>query len=131
MPIPQQIMRLKLRNQFLCPHEIKGTPFSNSALCALLTAMNPFRWDGIRMKKSRGHLNIVLRPEPEGGFTAIVPILPGCVTYGRTLAEAKEIARDAISGYIESLKKHKEPIPADDESLVASLELEYAEAPRR
>lgn len=83
------------------------------------------------MKKSRGHFNIVLRPEPEGGFTAIVPILPDCVTYGRTLAEAKEMARDAISGYIESLKKHKEPIPTDDDSLVASLELEYAEASRR
>ncbi len=83
------------------------------------------------MKKLRGHFNIVLRPEPEGGFTAMVPILPGCVTYGRTLAEAKKMAKDAISGYIESLKKHKEPIPTDDESLVASLDLEYAEAPRR
>ncbi len=83
------------------------------------------------MKKLRGHFNIVLRPEPEGGFTAMVPILPGCVTYGRTLAEGKKMAKDAISGYIESLKKHKEPIPTDDESLVASLDLEYAEAPRR
>jgi antitoxin HicB len=61
------------------------------------------------MKKTRGHLNIVLRPEPEGGFTAIVPALPGCVTYGRTLAEAKRMAKDAISGYIESLRKHTEP----------------------
>jgi len=83
------------------------------------------------MKKSRGHFNIVLRPEPEGGFTAMVPILPGCVTYGRTLAEAKTMAKDAISGYIESLRKHKEPIPTDNESLVASLDLEYAEASRR
>ena len=83
------------------------------------------------MKKSRGHFNVVLRPEPEGGFTAIVPVLPGCVTYGRDLSEAKAMARDAISAYIESLKKHNEPIPTDDESLVASLDLEYAEASRR
>jgi len=83
------------------------------------------------MKKSRGHFNIVLRPEPEGGFTALVPILPGCVTYGRTLAEAKKLAADAITGYIESLKKHNEPIPTDNDSLVASLDLEYAETPRR
>jgi antitoxin HicB len=83
------------------------------------------------MKKSRGHFNIVLRPESEGGFTVIVPALPGCVTHGRTLAEAKKMAKDAISGYIESLKKHNQPIPTDDESLVASLDLEYAEAPRR
>jgi antitoxin HicB len=83
------------------------------------------------MKKSRGHFNIVLRPEPEGGFTAMVPVLPGCVTYGRTLSEAKSVAKDAISAYIESLKKHNEPIPTDDESLVASLDLEYAETSRR
>jgi predicted RNase H-like HicB family nuclease len=83
------------------------------------------------MKKARGHFNIVLRPEPEGGFTAIVPVLPGCVTYGRTLSEAKSMARDAISAYIESLKKHNEPVPTDDETLVASLDLEYAETSRR
>ncbi len=79
------------------------------------------------MKKSRRHFNIVLRPEPEGGFTALVPALPGCVTYGRTLAEAKEMARDAIAGYIASLRKHGEPVPTDDETLVTSLDLEYAE----
>ncbi len=83
------------------------------------------------MKKSRGHFNIVLRPEPEGGFTVIVPALPGCVTYGRTLAEAKKMAKDAISGYVASLRKHNEPVPTDDDSLVASLDLEYAETPRR
>jgi antitoxin HicB len=78
------------------------------------------------MTKTRYRYNIMLRPEPEGGFTAIVPALPGCVTYGRTLAEARTMAKDAISGYIESLKKHKEPIPTDDETLVASLDLEYS-----
>jgi len=83
------------------------------------------------MKKSRGHFNVVLRPEPEGGFTVIVPVLPGCVTYGRTLTEAKKMAKDAIGSYIESLKKHGEPIPTDDESLVASLDLEYAETSSR
>jgi antitoxin HicB len=78
------------------------------------------------MAKTRYHYNIMLRPEPEGGFTATVPALPGCITYGRTLSEAREMAKDAISGYIESLKKHKEPIPTDDETLVASLDLEYS-----
>jgi antitoxin HicB len=78
------------------------------------------------MLKTRYHYNIVLRPDPEGGFTAIVPALPGCVTYGRTLPEARKMAKDAISGYIESLRKHKEPVPTDDETLVASLNLEYS-----
>ena len=80
------------------------------------------------MKKTHHHYTIVLRPESEGGFTASVPALPGCVTYGRTLKEAKAMARDAIAGYIESLRKHREPIPTDNETLVASLDVEYAEA---
>jgi antitoxin HicB len=83
------------------------------------------------MKKIYVRFNIVLRPEAEGGFTAIVPALPGCVTYGRTLDEAKKIAKDAILGYIESLRKHNEPIPNDDETLVASVDLEYAQTSRR
>jgi antitoxin HicB len=78
------------------------------------------------MPKLRYHYNIMLRPEPEGGFTATVPALPGCVTYGRDLSEARKMAKDAISGYIASLKKHKEPIPTDEDTLVATLDLEYA-----
>jgi antitoxin HicB len=70
--------------------------------------------------------NIMLRPEAEGGFTAIVPALPGCVTYGPTFPEARKMAKDAISGHIKSLRKHKQPVPTDDETLVASLDLEYS-----
>jgi predicted RNase H-like HicB family nuclease len=83
------------------------------------------------MAKTHYRYNIILRPEPEGGFTALVPALPGCVTYGRTLDEARKMAKDAVTGYIESLKKHKEPIPSDDETLVTSLDLEYAPASSR
>jgi|GEM_PF-5401016 hypothetical protein len=37
------------------------------------------------------------------------------------------MAKDAISGYISSLRKHKDPIPTDDDdTLVASLDLEYS-----
>src|ERR1700756_3348612 len=63
------------------------------------------------MAKARYHYNVMLRPEPEGGYTALVPALPGCVTYGRTMDEARALARDAISGYIASLRKHDEPVP--------------------
>lgn len=67
--------------------------------------------------------NVIFRPEPGGGFTVIVPSLPGCVTYGRTLKKAREMAIDAIEGYIASLKKHKEPIPTDEESFFGSVEI--------
>ena len=63
------------------------------------------------MRREHHYFNIVLLPEPEGGLMlAQSPALPGCVTYGRTLAEAKKMARDAVAGYVESLRKHQEPI---------------------
>jgi len=40
-----------------------------------------------------------------------VPLLPGLITYGRTLAEAREMARDAIRCHIEGLRKDGERIP--------------------
>ena len=67
--------------------------------------------------------NIIFRPEPGGGFTVIVPSLPGCVTYGRNLNEAKKMAVDAIRGYIASLRKHKEIIPTDEENYFTSVEI--------
>jgi predicted RNase H-like HicB family nuclease len=54
---------------------------------------------------------VVFRSEPEGGFTAIVPSLAGCVTWGKTLTEARAMAADAVEGYLASLKKRGEPIP--------------------
>ena len=67
--------------------------------------------------------NIILRPEPEGGFTVFVPALTGCITYGRTLAKSQRMAQDAIRAYLGSLKKHGEPIPTDDETFIGSVEL--------
>jgi antitoxin HicB len=69
------------------------------------------------------HYNIILKPEQEGGFTVIVPSLPGCVTYGKNLKEAKEMAVDAIEGYLKSLKKHKEFIPSDESDFITNIEI--------
>ncbi len=64
---------------------------------------------------------VILRREPEGGYTVNVPSLPGCVTCGDTVDEAIEMAREAISLYIESLKDHGEEIPTDDDTLEYTL----------
>lgn len=64
---------------------------------------------------------IIFQPEPEGGFTVTVPALPGCVTYGKDLKEAKKMAVDAIGAYFASLKKHREPIPSEAEPLITSV----------
>jgi len=64
---------------------------------------------------------ILLRKEPEGGFTASAPSLPGCITYGDTLDEAIEKAKEAIELYIESLKAHGEEIPTEENILEYTL----------
>jgi len=56
------------------------------------------------MKKVR--YNLFFRAEPEGGFTAVVPSLPGCVSFGKTIKEAKNNIVDAINGYLISIMKH-------------------------
>lgn len=66
---------------------------------------------------------IIFQPEPEGGFTVTVPALPGCITYGKDFEEAKEMAADAIGAYVESLRKHKQAVPIDQETLVSSIEV--------
>jgi len=68
--------------------------------------------------------NLVFKPEPEGGYTVIVPSLPGCVTYGKDLNEAKKMAKDAIKAYVSSLKKHKEPVPSDESSFFTTLDID-------
>ncbi|MEI7512897.1 MAG: type II toxin-antitoxin system HicB family antitoxin [Candidatus Uhrbacteria bacterium] len=70
-----------------------------------------------------GFYNVMFRKEPEGGYTAIVPSLPGCVTYGRSLELAKQHAEEAIELYIVSLKKHGESIPSDETSFFAPIRL--------
>lgn len=64
---------------------------------------------------------ILLRKEPEGGYTVMVPSLLGCVTYGGTIEEAIEMAKEAIELYIESLKGRNEEVPTEDGTLEYTL----------
>jgi len=64
---------------------------------------------------------ILLRKEPEGGYTVTVPSLPGCVTYGKSIEEATEMAKEAIELYLKSLKSHHEEIPNDEGTLEYTL----------
>jgi len=58
--------------------------------------------------------NVMLQPEVGGGSHASCPVLPGCHSFGGTVEAALANAKDAIEGYIESLRKAGEPIPIDD-----------------
>ena len=62
---------------------------------------------------------VTIEQDEDGIFVAKCPSLPGCVSEGKTRKEALANIRDAIDGYLASLKKHHEPIPPSiDEELV-------------
>jgi antitoxin HicB len=56
---------------------------------------------------------VLFEPAEEGGFVVTCPALPGLVTEGDTMEEAREMARDAIRGYLESLREDHLPMPLD------------------
>jgi predicted RNase H-like HicB family nuclease len=60
---------------------------------------------------------INLIPEAEGGYTVVVPLLPGCLSYGSTIEEATANAREAIELHLQNLAAHDEPIPLGNESV--------------
>jgi predicted RNase H-like HicB family nuclease len=69
------------------------------------------------------NFTVVMTPDVDGGYVVTCPALPGLVSEGNTLEEARAMATDAIQGYLESLRKHGEPIPTD-ESITEQLAVE-------
>ena len=54
---------------------------------------------------------VVIYPGEDGWWVAECPSLPGCISQGKTREDAQANIKEAIEGYLESLKKHDEPIP--------------------
>ena len=65
------------------------------------------------------NLKVILEPSEDGGYTAIVPSLPGCISEGATKDEAIKNIKEAIELYLE---------PVDDDMVYSqkSEELELA-----
>ena len=80
---------------------------------------------------------VILRSEPEGGYTVLVPALAGCVTYGETIGEALRMAEEAILCHLLGLQDLGKPIPQEGltitlpaEELTGTL-LAYRVSPKR
>ena len=69
---------------------------------------------------------INLRPEPEGGYTVLVPALPEVVTFGETEEEALRMAHEAIELALEVRKDDGEDVPPDVVPLVRTVKVERA-----
>jgi len=57
-------------------------------------------------------LAVTLEPDEDGFIVVSCPALPGCHSQGKTREEAIANIKEAIQGYIASMRKHGEPIPA-------------------
>jgi antitoxin HicB len=53
----------------------------------------------------------IIEQDENGNYIVQCPALPGCISEGKTREEALTNIKDAIKGYLASLKKHNEPIP--------------------
>ena len=66
---------------------------------------------------------VYIESAEENGYIANCPQLPGCVTQGETIDEAMAMMKDAIGGYIASLRKHGDPLPSGIEEGVVRVEV--------
>ncbi|MEW6262367.1 MAG: type II toxin-antitoxin system HicB family antitoxin [Thermodesulfobacteriota bacterium] len=56
-------------------------------------------------------IKIILEPSEEGGYTAFVPSLPGCISEGDTKEDALKNIKEAIELYLE---------PVEDDQIAAA-----------
>lgn len=62
------------------------------------------------------NFTVLFEPAEEGGYVVRCPALPGLVTKGDKLEEARAMAEDVIRAYLESLRKDGLPLPGDEKS---------------
>jgi len=49
------------------------------------------------------NLKVILEPSEDGGFTAIVPALPGCISEGNSREETLQNIQEAVELYLDLL----------------------------
>ena len=54
---------------------------------------------------------VTIEQDEDGNFVVGCPSLPGCISQGKNREDALTNIKDAVEGYLASLKKHNEPIP--------------------
>lgn len=58
----------------------------------------------------------VFEREEDGGYSVTVPALPGAISQGDTLEEARENIKEAILGILETRRQHGLPIPVEEDA---------------
>ncbi|HXI22556.1 MAG TPA: type II toxin-antitoxin system HicB family antitoxin [Pyrinomonadaceae bacterium] len=71
-------------------------------------------------------LTMLFEPAEEGGYVVTCPALPGLVTEGDTMEEARRMAEDALRAYLETLIEDGMPIPSDKVPIARPIEIAVA-----
>ncbi len=69
---------------------------------------------------------MLFEPAEEGGYVVTCPALPGLVTEGDTMEEARRMAEDALRLYLETLIEDGMPIPSDKLPIAEPIEIALA-----
>lgn len=69
---------------------------------------------------------MLFEPAEEGGYVVTCPALPGLVTEGDTMEEARHMAEDALRLYVETLIEDGLPIPSDKILIAQPIEIAVA-----
>jgi len=72
---------------------------------------------------SEYQFTVILQPEEDGGYSVLVPSLPGCHTEGDTLEEALKNAKEVIQLCIDVLLDENKPIPIETQPIVQTLKV--------
>jgi len=67
----------------------------------------------MRIESAELNFTVLIEMNEDGGYTAMVPSLPGCITQGDTWDETITNAREAIAGHIEALRTLGKQIPME------------------
>ncbi len=59
-------------------------------------------------------LKVILEPSVEGGFTIIVPSLPGCISEGETKEEALANVQESVELYLETVEDDSDYAPNEE-----------------
>ncbi|MBV9282006.1 MAG: type II toxin-antitoxin system HicB family antitoxin [Chloroflexi bacterium] len=71
--------------------------------------------------------DVLIHPDPDSGFyLAEVPDLPGCVSQGRTVEEAKAAIQEAIQGHVEVLRDLGRDVPPPSHHVLDTVEVSVA-----
>ena len=74
-------------------------------------------------KKNIRSFSVVYEADPEGGYVAFIPSLPGCHTQGETLEEAEKNMKEAAALYLEDILAERGVLPKEARTLQGKIEI--------